>query len=76
MAPPKKNSLCLDFRGEQLIPDGATSEVQFALVVEHRGAFINEVDIRGETAGGLYPPHWLRAKSDAKERRMVLDPSK
>lgn len=55
---------------------GLPSEVQFAVVVEHRGAVIYEVDIRGETGGGLYPPHWLRAKSDAKARRKVLDPSK
>jgi len=55
---------------------GLPSEVQFALVVEHRGTITYEVDVRGETCGGLYPPHWLRAKSDAKERRKVLDPSK
>lgn len=55
---------------------GLPSEVQFALVVKHQGAFMYEVDIRGETGGGLYPPHWLRAKSDAKERRRALDPSK
>jgi hypothetical protein len=55
---------------------GLPSQVQFAVVMEHRGAIIYEVDVRGETAGGLYPPHWLRAKSDAKERRKVLDPSK
>lgn len=55
---------------------GLPSEVQFALVVEHQGAIIYEIDVRGETGGGLYPPYWLRAKSDAKERRKALDPSK
>ena len=51
-------------------------EVQFALQVEHQDPISYEVDVRGETGGGLYPPHWLRAKSDATERRKVLDPSK
>jgi hypothetical protein len=55
---------------------GLPSEVQFALLVEHQGSVSYEVDVRGETGGGLYPPHWLRAKSDATERRKVLDPSK
>lgn len=55
---------------------GLPSEVQFALLVEHQGPVGYEVDVRGETGGGLYPPHWLRAKSDATERRKVLDPNK
>ena len=55
---------------------GLPSEVQFALLVEHQGPVSYEVDVRGETGGGHYPPHWLRAKSDVTERRRVLDPSK
>jgi hypothetical protein len=63
-------------RTQGLDERGIRSEVQFALLVEHQGLVTYEVDVSDETGSGMYPPHWLRAKSDAKERRKVLDPSK
>ena len=73
---PQKRSCVWSLEENSSSQRGLPSEVQFALLVEHTGPVSYEVDIRGQTAGGIYPPHWLKAKSDAKERRKVIDPSR
>jgi hypothetical protein len=73
---PQKTSCVWTLEENSSSERGLPSELQLALLVEPQGAVAYEVDVRGETGGGMYPPHWLRAKSDVKGRKRVLDPSK
>jgi len=55
---------------------GVPSELRLAALVQHSGPVQVDIDIIGKTAGGYFPPHHLRPKTDASGRRKIIDPAK
>ncbi|KAJ6440158.1 hypothetical protein O9K51_08049 [Purpureocillium lavendulum] len=54
---------------------GIPTEVQFATVIRHSNAIQVDMKASAWTAGGLYPPHHLRTRTPADDRRRVIGPS-
>jgi len=55
---------------------GVPSELRLAALVQHSGPVQIDIDIVGKTAGGYFPTHHLRPKTDASGRRKIIDPAK
>ncbi|KAK6529149.1 hypothetical protein TWF694_004361 [Orbilia ellipsospora] len=55
---------------------GIPLEAQFAVLVNHTSSVKCDVKISARTAGGILPPHYLRARTSPQNRSKIIEPSK
>ncbi|KAK6356004.1 hypothetical protein TWF718_000377 [Orbilia javanica] len=55
---------------------GLPSEVQFAVLLNHTSPVQCDISVSARTAGGMLPPHFLKARTSPENSRKIIDPSK
>ncbi|KAF2433216.1 hypothetical protein EJ08DRAFT_552597, partial [Tothia fuscella] len=73
---PQRNTCVWTIEENDSTERGVPSELQLAVLVQHAGPVMVEVDISGWTAGGFFPSHRLRPKTGAEGRRKVFRPER